>query len=363
MKRGATDAAAGARRFDLFSPNGKVRAVIGIETVWIGQTVYPEVPVWRVWYNGKLVIGASFPRIAFSGALPVACGMGGLRVTRKRPAAGQKVFRAATASCADRAGRRIRMAFLLADNQLTCTLMTRKRPDGDNPQDASVLTFPDGAEYVNPDAPAEGPHIFFSPSGKLVVYHRKPFVFQAWFYDTPGDLVLARTPLLPKCHVLRIETGAAGVSRLFDTLPFLPEPPDAVEFSDSLTPAFRAAFLRMLVWLREECDDRWMARGLPGDFAILACRKGAAWSVAAVSATVKVLTFRMEDLWLRTPEALRAPRYDVEIERDPNEKEPASPPVIRERFPARPADIRILLDVPAGGGCVIAFAPAGGRHA
>ena len=37
----------------------RVRAEVAVETMWIGATVYPECPVWRVWYDGRLVVDTS----------------------------------------------------------------------------------------------------------------------------------------------------------------------------------------------------------------------------------------------------------------------------------------------------------------
>lgn len=272
---------------------------LNIETLWIGQTVYPDVPVWRAWYDGRPVVSASFPRLAFPDAPPIAYGMTRLRGTRKYPEKGQKTIRMASVAYANAAGKKLTLVFALTDNKVICAIKLDKRLAAKQPRDASLFTFPDGADYVNPDAPIDAPHLFFSPSGKLVVYQQRPFVFQSWFYDRPGDLAVAHTPLLGQLAVLCVETGADGVSRLFDTLPFLPAPPDTIKFFDSVTPTFRAAFVHLLAQMKGNWDDRWMIRGEPGDFAVLACRREATWSVAAVSATGKVLTFRMEELWLR----------------------------------------------------------------
>jgi hypothetical protein len=43
----------------LFSPSKRIRAEVSVETVWIGATVYPESPVWRVWCGERLVVDTS----------------------------------------------------------------------------------------------------------------------------------------------------------------------------------------------------------------------------------------------------------------------------------------------------------------
>ncbi|MCL1921992.1 MAG: hypothetical protein FWG50_13130 [Kiritimatiellaeota bacterium] len=43
----------------IFSPCKRVHAEFAIATVWVGATVYPDAPVWRVWCGDRLVIDTS----------------------------------------------------------------------------------------------------------------------------------------------------------------------------------------------------------------------------------------------------------------------------------------------------------------
>jgi hypothetical protein len=53
--------AAVAAPLALFSPAKRVRAELAVETVWIGSTVYPACPVWRVWVDGCAVVDTRRP--------------------------------------------------------------------------------------------------------------------------------------------------------------------------------------------------------------------------------------------------------------------------------------------------------------
>ena len=98
-----------------------------------------------------------------------------------------------------------------------------------------------------------------------------------------------------------------------------------------------------------------MMRAEPSDFAILARRFGKAWDVAGVSADAKVLTIRLEDLWMRTPKASRASAYSVEIVRDPNTNETG--PSVTESFTGLWPDACVELEVKANGGFLLSFKP------
>jgi hypothetical protein len=79
------------------------------------------------------------------------------------------------------------------------------------------------------------------------------------------------------------------------------------------------------------------------------------WRVAGVTAAAQTLTVRFEDLWLRTPAALRATRYTVQILRDPIAGEDGA--VVDETFAGQAPDVRVALDLARDGGFLLTFRP------
>ncbi|HRR34795.1 MAG TPA: HAD-IIIA family hydrolase [Kiritimatiellia bacterium] len=200
----------------------------------------------------------------------------------------------------------------------------------------------------------ERPLVRFTPEGKVSAAWMQGHERHEVLFDRPGDLAEQRFAALAPVSRLEVADGKQGCEHLFFTVPFtdaaLPEP----AFGATLTPAYRAAFTA-LIDRDTPCDDFWMIRGEPGEFAVGARRQGAVWRVAGVTAAAQTLTVRFEDLWLRTPAALRALRYTVQFLRDPIAGEGGE--VIDETFEGQAPDVRVLLDLARDGGFLLTFRP------
>lgn len=194
--------------------------------------------------------------------------------------------------------------------------------------------------------------LFFAPSGKLVAeWQRAGDRLQMAVFERPGDLAAKRFAAAP-LESWSVPNGKQGCQSLFDLVPFVVGDIPVPVFADSLTPAFRKAFQRVLE--RDSAiDDFWMIRGEPGVFAVVAQRRGAIWRVCGLTSESRTLTVRFEDLWLRMPAELRALSYTVDIFRDPTAKEQGTS--IEESFTGQAPDVRIALDLSANGGFLLTF--------
>ena len=208
----------------------------------------------------------------------------------------------------------------------------------------------------------ETPDVFFAPCGKLVARWQQEGVRRIVVFDRPGDIVTRRFGVL-EIPGLHVGDGKQGCSHLFLTLPFTAGALPHTTFGDALTPSFKEAFMR-LMRRGEGADDFWVVRGEPGVFAVAAERHGAVWRVCGITGAARTLTVRLEDLWLRTPEALRALRYTVGILRDPNKNEAGGETggergraTVEEAFAQQPFDVRVALDLAENGGFVLTFGP------
>ena len=347
----------------LLSPAKRVQAEMSVETVWIGATVYPECPVWRVWYDGFPVVDTSTIGL-MTDAGPLAYGLRFVKATRHRPQTGIGPGRSLVARFAARDGRELEITLRVTDLSAFCAARQphKREPDG---ADLSLTRFPQGSVLLGRESsptsdlrpPVSGesrPEVRFAPIGKLVAGWRHGLEQHAVFFDRPGDLAVRRFGAMHAVDVLDVADGRKGCEHLFLTVPFtkaaLPEP----VFGEALTPAYRAAFERVL-GRGETSDDFWMMRGEPGAFAVAARRSGAVWQVAGVTAEAQTLTVRFEDLWLRMPPELRALHYAVEILRDPVKGEPGDR--VEESFAEQAPDVRVALDLAKNGGFVITFTP------
>ena len=341
----------------VYSPNRRVRAEVAVETVWIGATVYPECPVWRVWYDGRLVVDTSTLGLLPKKSLPLAYAMTLARVTRHRAQTGIGPARAAKLRFSGRDGRELEVLVRVTDQSAFCALrQPRKRmQDG---VDLSVTRFPEGSVLLEHkgtlNAQREDTQVRFAPSGKLIAFWRHGLEQHLVFFDRPGDLAERRFGALESVGELAVSDGQQGCGHLFLTVPFTRNPLPAPVFGDAVTPAYRAAFSLMLG--RDGAgDDFWVMRGEPGAFAVAARRQGGVWRVAGFTAEARTLTVRFEDVWLRTPPELRARRYTVEIQRDPLKGEAGDR--VEESFTEQAPDVRVALDLAENGGFLITFRP------
>jgi hypothetical protein len=379
------------------SPKKRVRAELSVETVWIGPTVYPECPVWRVWCDGRPVVDTSTVGL-MSEAGPLAYGLCFVKATRHRPQTGIGPGRELRARFAGRDGRELevcvrvtdlsafcavrevpkkrtkkaegRLAELLHGQTETCRASVPVSREGGDEHGLCITRFPEGSVLLGNgetrnaerstlnvqrstlNAEGEGPQVRFAPSGKMVAWWRHGLEQHAVFFDRPGDLAVRRFGALEKVEALNVENGRQGCEHLFLTVPFTKAALPAPAFGDAVTPAYRAAF-ELLLGRDGASDDFWMIRGEPGEFAVAARRQGGVWRVGGVTAHAQTLTVRVEDLWRRTPPELRALRYTVAILRDPTQDETGDR--VEESFAGQAPDVRVALDLAASGGFVIEF--------
>ncbi|MDR2849336.1 MAG: hypothetical protein LBW77_02170, partial [Verrucomicrobiota bacterium] len=98
----------------LFSPARRVRAEVAVETVWIGATVYPECPVWRVWFDDWPVVDTSTAGLATAEG-PLAYGMKLMKAVRHRPQTGIGPARSLVARFVDRSGSELELTLRVTD--------------------------------------------------------------------------------------------------------------------------------------------------------------------------------------------------------------------------------------------------------
>ena len=103
----------------LFSPAKRIRAELSVETLWIGATVYPECPVWRVWYDGRPVVDTSTIGL-MTEAGPLGYGMRFVKATRHRPQTGIGPGRSLVARFAARDGRELEVTLRVTDLSAFC---------------------------------------------------------------------------------------------------------------------------------------------------------------------------------------------------------------------------------------------------
>ena len=390
----------------LNSSSKRIRAEVAVETVWIGSTVYPECPVWRVWCGERLVVDTSTVGLMTEDG-PLAYGMTFVKATRHWPQTGIGPGREIRARFAARDGCELEVRVRVTDLSAFCTVReVGRRPSrahykrempsrahyeqeagrGDcatvcrgavrrcecvpYEPDLSITRFPQGsvllgsAETLNaqrstptsdlrpPTSDGEMPQVLFAPSGKLIAFWRHGLEQHAVFFDRPGDLAVRRFGALERLDELAVADGKQGCDHLFLTVPFTKAELPAPVFGEAVTPAYRAAF-EMMLGRGAAGDDFWMLRGEPGEFAVAARRQGGVWQVAGVTAAARTLTVRFEDLWLRMPAELRALAYTVEILRDPIKDEPGDR--VEESFAEQAPDVRVAMDLAKSGGFLITY--------
>ena len=345
------------------SPAQRIRAEVAVETVWIGATVYPESPVWRVWCDERLVVDTSTVGLMTEDG-PLAYGMRFKKATRHRPQTGIGPGREIRARFVGRAGRELEVRVRVTDQSAFCAVRQPRKRTQDG-EDLSITCFPAGsvplgngetpnAQRSTLNAQREGPQVLFAPSGKLVAFWRHGLEQHIVFFDRPGDLAVRRFGAIERVEALVVADGRQGCNHLFLTVPFTQAELPAPEFGEAVTPAYRAAF-ELMLGRGAVVDDFWMIRGEPGVFAVAARRQGGVWQAGGVTAEAQTLTVRFEDLWLRMPAELRALRYAVEILRDPTKDE--SGDRVEESFADQAPDVRVALDLAKSGGFLVTFRP------
>ena len=173
---------------------------------------------------------------------------------------------------------------------------------------------------------------------------------RAW--TRPADLAQARLGTDPAVGVLELADGHDLLTVAFAVVPFVCGPLSEPIFGEAVTPAARAAF-RVFLGLDGAGDAFHVLRGEPDDFLVFARRSrgdrptGATWQVGGFTVEATTLTVRFEDVWDRTPPALRATSYAVDVLRDGE----------NAILPGIAPDARLFIDLAANGGFLFTFTP------
>ena len=167
---------------------------------------------------------------------------------------------------------------------------------------------------------------------------------RAW--TRPADLAEARLGTDPAPESLVLADGRDLLTFAFTVAPFARGPLPEPAFGEAVMPAARAAF-RVFLGLDCAGDDFHVLRGEPDDFLVFARRTGTVWRVGAVTVDATTLTLRFEDVWDRTPPALRATSYAVDVLRDGENA------ILSGIAP----DARLFIDLAANGGFLFTFTP------
>ena len=183
-------------------------------------------------------------------------------------------------------------------------------------------------------------------------------------WTRPGDLAEARLNCDPPPASLDLGHGGDLLTAAFKVIPFVREPLPAPFFGGGVTfPAQEAFRLFLGTNVAERADEFRVLRGEPDDYLVCARRYRDVWKVGGFTVEPTTLTVRFEDLWRRLPETARFKVYIAEVVRDPNAGDSAAAQaahVVRESLPDLAPDVRLCLDLVAGGGFTVTFWPVAG---
>lgn len=340
-------------QLELNSPDGVVRATLGVESVWLGSTCYPGAAVWRIWHRGGCVVeqgvaGISDRRGVLGYGLKYEGVIRGSHETRF----GQG--RQLRALFTDSSGRALEVLLRVTGRSGFCAVRRVADDAGGEAEPWGGVEYVAGARLLGSRAVREltGCEVRFSPFGVMTAGWRHGLEHHLVFFDRPGDLAEDRFRVCDNLILPPVNSGVCGCEHLFLSLPFSPAKPRMPEFGSELTPSFCEAF-RVVVAGMDGGDDYWVVRGEVGEFGVVARRSGSEWVMAGITGVARMLTLRFEDLWWRTPAELRSERYSVEIRRDPIKGEGGKQVV--EHFSGLCPESRVVVDLAESGGFVLYF--------
>ncbi|MBO4287034.1 MAG: hypothetical protein J5985_02575 [Kiritimatiellae bacterium] len=189
------------------------------------------------------------------------------------------------------------------------------------------------------------PVVRYLPSGCLAAVSLDGGEASLRLFDSPQELANTRTAA-PSGETA-LADGASALAYFFTVAPF--EPAASFTLGPAVTPAFRAAFAALsggnVRFLRGEFGAFLMG------YAVDAAT--ASFRVACITAAPRMLTVRLEDIWLALPEELRFPFYDLTLTRDPNRLDETNLTVVTETFPRQPGNLRLFLELARNGGFLL----------
>jgi hypothetical protein len=329
------------------SPGGSLQAALSIEELWSGGTVYPSAAVLRIAWRGCAVT-ADWPLSHSSGAVCHALEILAVDESRALMRLGAAVQRVITLRRRDGGGvlsvtLRIseRTVFLeLAGEDLPQTLQAA--PPGFSPECRMV------------SLPGDAPAVAYAGRGALAAAWIADGAYHLVIFERPGELAERAFKAVRRAAPLAVESGADACRLLYTALPFS-EKSCALRCGPGVRATLRAAFEAICAHFVGGDDDFTVLRGEPGVFAVVARRLGSRWIVCGMTHEARTLTLRFEDLWRRMPEAERRLVWKASLLRDPVPQESGA--AVEECFDALAPDVRIALEMQAGGGFVIEFEP------
>lgn len=190
------------------------------------------------------------------------------------------------------------------------------------------------------------PVVRYLPSGCLAAVSLDDGEASLRLFDSPQELANTHAEAAPSGE-MKLPDGASALAYFFSVAPF--EPAVSFALGASVTPAFRSAFALLsgggIRFLRGEFGAFLM--GFAEDAA------AGAFRVACITAAPRMLTVRLEDIWLALPEQLRFPFYDLTLTRDPNRLDGTGLGVVTETFPRQPGNLRLFLELARNGGVLL----------
>lgn len=190
------------------------------------------------------------------------------------------------------------------------------------------------------------PSVRYLPSGCLAAVSLDGGEASLRLFDTPQELANTRAATPPSGSA-ELPDGASALAYFFTVAPF--EPAASFTLGPSVTPAFRAAFAAL---------SGGRVRFLRGEFGAFLTGYAAdastgSFHVACITSAPRMLTVRLEDIWLVLPEELRLPSYDLTLIRDPNRLDETGLAMVTETFPRQPGNLRLFLELARDGGFLL----------
>lgn len=338
------------------SHNSAVSASLALESCWLGNTVYPAVPVLRVHHRRGAVIQSARLALQPLHGQPLRYGFAVVSVKRTRPATRLGPGRQVVVRLQEQSAEKRELVITLRLSEISAFWSLRQpRCRSCSGVDLSAVQWSDGTVFYTP--PDGSPAVAHSPAAILAAYWHHAAEHHLIMLERPGRLAEMKFGVRTECAPLPVEQGADGCRFLYTRLPFSREAP-AVVYGAEIRESFKSAYDCLLAHFSSSDDDFWVIRGLPAEFAVAARRIGSRWLVCGITAAGRTLTVRFEDLWMRLPAELRAVHWDLTLIRDAVNQEPGA--TVRESFTALAPDIRVALDLKKNGGFLMEFNPHGG---
>ncbi len=330
------------------SPDGCLQAVLSLEELWHGGTVYPSAAVLRIGCRGCAVT-AEWPLSLDSGRVCHALEISAIEASRVAAPMGAAVQQCITLRQRG-AGGAVRVTLRVSGVSVFMSITGEGFQQRLN---AAPPAFSADCRMLS--LAGDLPAVAYTGGGALAAAWLADDAYHLVLFKRPGELAQRRYRVSRFTPSLNVESGADACRLLYTGLPFCEHPCGALRCGPGVSPAFKAALEAVCGHYGGRDDDFVVLRGEPGVFAVVARRLESRWIVCGMTHGARTLTLRFEDLWLRLPHALRWLVWKVSLLRDP--VPPESGEVVRECFAGLAPDVRIALEMKENGGFVVEFEP------